>query len=98
MVNSEKYHWELYDRTGIEAHTIYFKGYQCTPRFYIKRGEDCYRIDCGFEEIKVFPITEPHIMNSYIKEKCHCTSPQALCWAKALYYTSKPDKPPFDML
>ena len=95
LLNNEYYHWDIYDKNGREAHEIYFEGTECIPCFYLKSGENCYQIDCD-NNIKVIPITEDHIQDSYIKEKCCCNSPQASCWAKAVYYTSRHDKPPFN--
>ena len=96
ILNDEYHHWDVYDENGIEAHEIYFEGFESTPSFYLKSGDNCYRIDCGNDDIKVIPITESHTPERYIKEKCYCNSSRASCWAKAVYYTSRPDKPPFD--
>jgi len=96
ILNNEYHHWDIYDENGREAHEIYFEGIESIPCFYLRSGENCYQIDCDNENIKVIPITEDHIQDSYIKENCCCNSPRASCWAKAVYYTSRPDKPPFD--
>ena len=96
ILNDEYHHWDVYDENGREAHEIYFEGINCNPSFYLKSGENRYRIDCNDDGIKVTLITETHKLDSYIKEKCNCSSSQASCWAKAVYYTSRPDKPPFD--
>ena len=74
------------------------EGYKSTPSFYLKSGQNCFRVDCDVDDIKVLPITETHEMDTYMKDKCCCISSQASCWAKALYYTSRPDKPPFNMM
>ena len=96
ILNDEYHHWDIYDENGREAHEIYFEGLNSNPSFYLKSGENCYRIDCDNDNIKVIPITEKHKLDSYIKENCNCTSSQVSCWAKAIYYTSRPDKPPFN--
>ena len=96
ILNDEYHHWDIYDENGREAHEIYFEGINITPSFYLKSGENCYRIDCDYDGIKVISITKTHNPDSYIKENCNCTPSQASCWAKAVYYTSRPDKPPFD--
>lgn len=96
ILNDEYYNWDIYDESGREAYKIYFKGFKSTPSFYLKSDKNCYRIDCKNDRIKVIPITEVHKQDSYIKENCHCISSLASCWAKAVYYTSRPDKPPFD--
>ena len=75
---------------------VYFEAYQSTPSFYLKSGENSFRIDCDVDDIKVLPITETHKMDTYLKDKCCCISSKASCWAKAIYYTSRSDKPPFD--
>lgn len=96
ILNDEYHHWDIYDQEGKETHKIYFKGEKSCPNFYLKCGEKCYRIDCNNDGIKVIPITEDHKLDNYLKEKCYCNSSQAFCWAKSVYYTSRPDKPPFD--
>lgn len=96
ILNDEYHHWDVYDKDGTEAHKIYFGGEKCEPSFYLKSGENSYRIDCNSDKIKVIHITEKHSRDSYIKENCNCISPQASCWAKNVYYTSRPDKPPFN--
>lgn len=96
ILNGEDHHWDVYDENGKEAHTVYFKGYKSTPSFYLKTGENRFRIDCNVDGIKAIPITEVHTLDTYIKENCYCISSQASCWAKAIYYTSRPDKPPFN--
>ena len=96
ILNDECYHWDIYDKNGRETHEIYFEGVKSTPSFYLKSGRNCYRIDCYNDDIKVIPITAAHTMDSYIKKYCYCISSQASCWAKAIYYTSRPDKPPFN--
>ena len=35
-------------------------------------------------------------LEDYLKEKCNIKSNNSSCWAKAVYYTSRPDKSPFD--
>ena len=96
ILNNEYHHWDIYDKNGIEAHEIYFEGFKSNPNFYLKSGENRYRIEFNNNEIKIIPISEDYIQDSYIKENCFCNSSQASCWAKAVYYTSRPDKPPFD--
>jgi len=96
ILNDEEHHWDVYDKSGRDTHKIYFKGYKSTPSFYLKSGQNSFRIDCDVDDIKVLPITETHKLDTYLKDKCSCISSQASCWAKAIYYTSRPDKPPFD--
>jgi hypothetical protein len=96
ILNDEDHNWDIYDKSGRKAHKVYFKGYKNTPSFYLKSGENRFRIDCEIDDIKILPITETHRMDIYIKNNCYCISPKASCWAKAIYYTSRPDKPPFD--
>jgi len=96
ILNDECYNFEIYDENGREAHIIYFEGFKIRPNFYLKSGKNSYRIRCNNDDIKIIPITEVHKQESYIKENCHCISSQASCWAKAVYYTSRPEKSPFD--
>ena len=77
-------------------HKVYFEGCQSTPSFYLKSGQNSFRIDCDVDDIKVLPITETHEMGTDLKDKCYRISSQASCWAKAIYYTSRPDKLPFN--
>jgi hypothetical protein len=53
---------------------------------YDENGREAHEI--YFEGVGITP--------SYIKENCNCNSSQASCWAKAVFYTSRPDKSPFD--
>ena len=96
ILNGEDHHWDVYDENGNEAHKIYFEGYKSTPSFYLKSRQNRFRIDCNVDDIKVIPITEIHTLDTYLKDNCYCTSSQASCYAKAVYYTSRPDKPPFN--
>ena len=96
ILNGEDHHWDVYDENGRESQKVYFKGYKSTPSFYLKSGENRFRVDCDADDIKVLPITETHKMDTYLEDNCYCVSSQASCWAVALYYTSRPEKPPFD--
>jgi hypothetical protein len=98
ILNDEHHHWDIYDKDGKETHKIYFKGDKSCPSFYLKYGENCYRIICEKDGIKVAQITEDHNQDNYLKEKCNCISKQSSCWAKSVYFTSRPDKPPFDKM
>lgn len=66
--------------------------------FYLKSKENCYRIDCKNDTKKLIPITKAHTLDSYIKNKCNYLYKQASCWIKAVYYTSRPDKLPFEKM
>jgi len=96
ILNDEYHHWAIYDKDGREAHKIYFKGERLCPSFYLKCGKNCYRINFDKLGIKSIPITESHNLDRFLKENCYCNSPQASCWAKSVYFTSRPDKPPFN--
>ena len=98
ILNGEDHHWDIYDKNGKEANKVYFKGFKSAPSFYLKSGENFYRVDCNFDNIKVLPITKSHKMEDYIKNKCDCISSQASCWAVDIYYTSRPDKHPFNLM
>lgn len=98
ILNGEEHHWDIYDKSGRDKHKVYFKGYKSCPSFYLKSGQNCFRIDCDYDDIKLIPVTEMHKMDTYIKENCSCNSSQASCWAIAIYHTREPDKPPFDMI
>ena len=96
ILNGEHHHWDVYDESGREVHNIYFKGYKIVPSFYLKSGENCFRIEFGYNKIHILPITEIHEVSAYVEEKCCFISPQSSCWATAIYYTKRPDEPPFD--
>jgi hypothetical protein len=96
ILNDEYHKWDIYDKDGKEAHEIYFKGEKVFPSFYLKYGKNSYKIDFNKLGIKSTPITEGHTLDKFLKENCYCNSPQASCWAKSVYFTSRPDKPPFD--
>ena len=96
ILNGEDHHWDMYDESGRDIHKVYFEGYKSTPSFYLKSGENAFRVDCDVDDIKVLPITETHRMDTYLKDNCNCNSTQTSCWAVAIYYTKRPDNPPFD--
>jgi hypothetical protein len=96
ILNGEDHHWDVYNTSGKEENKIYFEGYQSTPSFYLKSGQNNYEIKCGKKDIQVLPITETHSFDTYLRENCYCISSQALCWAVAIYNTKVFDKSPFD--
>ena len=98
ILNDEHHHWDVYDKDGKENHKIYFKGEMSYPSFYLKSGKKCFRIKCHKDGFKVIKINENHIFDDYLKENCYCNSPQTSCWAKSVYFTSRPDKTPFDKM
>jgi len=98
ILNDEYHQWDIYDKDGKENHRIYFKGENSCPSFYLKSGENRYKIDCDKEGIKVIPITEAHTLDNYLRKNCFCNSSKSSCWAKSVYFTSRPDKPPFDKM
>jgi hypothetical protein len=98
ILNGEVYNWDVYDETNKVVYIIYFKGINCEPCFYLKTNDKSFRIECNYNEIKIYPITSPNLLKTYIKEYCSCKSSDASCWAKSLYNTSRPDKTPFDLM
>ena len=94
ILNDEKHHWDIYDEKGREAHNVYFKGHDCKPSFYLKSGENCFRITCDYDMIHVRPVDKIQPMEIFLKDNCF--SPEASCWATAIYYSKRLDKPPFD--
>jgi len=98
ILNDEKYHLDVYDKQGNEAHKIFLKGGNITPSFYIKSERNCYRVDCKHKDIKAVKITEKHNIEDYLKNNCSCNSAQAVLWAVNIFYTKTPDKPPFDTM
>jgi hypothetical protein len=98
ILNGEEHHWDLYDKENKATHMIYFKGSNCNPCFYLKTKDKSFRINFDYKEIKVYPITDSHTLDDYLKDNCSCNCVDASCWVKSLYYTSRPDKPPFDLM
>jgi hypothetical protein len=96
ILNDEYHHWDIYDKDGKEAHEIYFKGETVCPSFYLKYGKNFYKINFNKSGIKSTSTIESHSLDKFLKENCYCNSPQASCWAKSVYFTSRPDKTPFD--
>ena len=96
LLNDEYYNWDIYDENGIESHKIYFEGFNINPSFYLRTGKNSYRIDFKNKGIEVIPIKENHKKEIYLKKNCNYKSSKSSCWAKAVYYTSRPDKPPFN--
>jgi len=96
FLNGEEHHFDIYDKSGREAHEVYFEGYKCMPNFYLKSGGDSFRIDCSRNDIKCIPITQTHKFDTYMRNNCCCVSSNASCWAVAVYFTKRRDKSPFD--
>ena len=96
ILNNEYHHWDIYDKDGKENHIIYFKGERICPSFYLKCGNNSYIFNFENQGIKSIPITEEHNIDKFLKQNCYFNSPQATCWGKSVYFTSRPDKPPFD--
>jgi len=96
ILNDESYNFEIYDKNGIESHEIYFEGVKCNPSFCLISEEKIYRIDLNHNGIKIISLSGINNIEDYLKEKCNIKSINSSCWAKAIYYTSRPDKPPFD--
>jgi hypothetical protein len=96
ILNDEIYNFEIYDKNGIESHEIYFEGEKCNPSFCLISEEKRYRIDFNQSSIKIKSLTGINKLKDYLKEKCNIKSINSSCWAKAVYYTSRPDKSPFD--
>ena len=95
-LNNEIYNWDIFNKDGIESHEIFFEGYDCNPSFYLNSRNDKYRIDFKNIGIKIILIKNTHKQENYIKKYCSCFSTTSSCWAKAIYYTSRPDKTPFN--
>ncbi len=96
VLNGKEYNFDIYDINGIEAHRVYFKGYKITPSFYLIYGKKSFKVVFKLNEIKILPITKAHEMKNYIENNCSISSLNASCWAVAVYYTSRPEKVPFD--
>ena len=96
-LNDREHQWEIYDKSGREKHNIYFKGFKITPSFYLKSGDNCYRIDCEYDIINILPIKKKH-KKVFLKKKCYNSSSQGSCWAIAIYSTRIPEKYPFDIM
>jgi len=97
-LNDTEHRWDIYDKSGREKHNIYFKGFKITPIFYLKSGDNCYRIDCDYDIINIHPIKKKHKIKVYLKNKCHNSSSRASCWAIAIYSTRMPEKYPFNIM
>lgn len=94
-LNDEYYTWDIYDQDGKEKHIIYFEGLDCKPFFYLNSGKYNVKVKCDEKSIKVITNDKPYNLE-LLKKKCNCISSKSSCWAKNVYYTSRPDKPPFD--
>ena len=98
ILNNEEYHLDIYDKYGNEKHSIFLKGEEISPSFYIKLEQRSFRVDCKENDIKVVQIIEKHVIDDYLKNNCSFNSPQTNLWAVDIFYTKTPDKSPFDMM
>jgi len=96
ILNNEQYNFNIYDKEGEESDKIYFKGSKIAPNFYLKTDDQSFRVDFRTDKINIIQINESHVMEAYIKNFCSFISPQSSCWAISKYYTSRPEKPPFN--
>ena len=96
LINNEKFDYSLYDKAGLESCKVYFQGKNVKPSFFLKTRFKNFRIDFRSNGIKVIPICSIQDIDIYIKDNCNCKSSEALCWANALYYTSRSEKSPFN--
>ncbi|KYK27864.1 hypothetical protein AYK20_01910 [Thermoplasmatales archaeon SG8-52-1] len=94
-LNDEYYSWEIYDSDGREKHIIYFEGLGCIPTFYLNSGKNSFKVKFNMSSIDFIKIKQP-IKTDILKKKYNCYSSKAACWAKDVFYTSRPDKYPFD--
>ena len=96
ILNNELYSFNVYNSEGLESDKIYFKGSKISPSFYLKIEEKSFRVDFKTSKINIIPINEIHNMETYIKNNCSFISSQSSCWAVSKFYTSRPEKPPFN--
>lgn len=96
ILNDQYHQWDVYDKTGREAHKIYLEKFEGLPSFYLKTGMDCYRVDCEYDNIKIHLIDKHHEMTTFIENNCNFISSQATCWAINIYHTSRSEKLPFN--
>jgi len=96
ILNNEQYNFNIYDKNGVESDKIYFKGSEIIPIFYLKTPKQSFRVDFKNDKINFLPINKNHEMETYIKNYCSFSSSQSSCWAVTKYYTSRPEKPPFN--
>lgn len=88
--------WEIYDKNGTESNIIYFKGSNCKPSFFLKTEENLFEILFDRKKINVESMLKKQNTENYIKKNGNCNSEDASCWATAIFYSKRPDKPPFD--
>ena len=86
----------IYDENGTESCFVYFKGSFCKPVFYLKTGKDSYKITFEYDKIVTDQILNKHEIFDFIKNNCNLKSNDATCWGEAIFYSKRPDKPPFD--
>ncbi|KYK25117.1 hypothetical protein AYK24_05270 [Thermoplasmatales archaeon SG8-52-4] len=94
-LNDEYFSWDIYGEDGQIKHIIYFEGFDCIPIFYLNSKKNNFKIKFDVNSIKVIPIEKTMDQKNF-KKKSNCLSSKASCWAKDVYYTSRPDKSPFD--
>jgi len=91
-LNGEIHEWEIYDKNSNQSHNIYFKGNNVKPIFYLKIEDKGKILELGFENEKI--IQREIIKTNFEK----IVSSDSTCWATAIFYSKRPDKPPFDQM
>jgi len=94
-LNNEYFSWEIYDNEGKEKHIIYFEGFDCNPIFFLNTGTNGFKVKFDLNSIDFINIKKP-FNQEFLKRKFNCISSKANCWAKDVFYTSRPDRYPFD--
>ena len=51
ILNGEEHHWDVYNEKWRESQKVFFEGFRSTLSFYLKSGENCFKVDCGLDDI-----------------------------------------------
>lgn len=95
-LNGEHYSLDIYNKEGRETHIIYFEGLNCIPCFYLRVGKEEFKIKFYVKNIIASKIKKIENLELYLKKECNFNSTKASCWAKDVFFTSRPDKFPFN--
>jgi hypothetical protein len=96
ILNNEQFNFKIYDEDGLDSDKVYFKGAKIIPSFFLKTSKQNFRIDFKSNKIEIIEIKENFEQEPYLKNFCSFISPKSECWAVSKYYTSRPEKPPFN--
>lgn len=88
-------HYDLFNEAGIKEEKeepMYLVGYDSTPSFYLRSGQNTIKVDCSDENyIKFLPITPTDKIETMFDITGYNISSSATCWGIFVFDVNKID-------